>query len=104
MTLGGVALSIGVLVDNSIVVLENISKKLSHGINVRHATLEGASEVAMPVLSSTLATLVVFFPVVFLQGIVKILFASLAKAVMFAMAGSFLAAMVRDAAFRFRRF
>ena len=93
MTLGGLALSIGVLVDNSIVVLENISKKLEAGKNAMQAALEGASEVAMPVLSATLATLVVLFPVIFLTGIVKILFSALAKAVMFAMIGSYIAAM-----------
>jgi multidrug efflux pump subunit AcrB len=93
MTLGGLALSIGVLVDNSIVVLENISKKLEAGKSTRHAALEGASEVAMPVLASTLATLIVLFPVVFLTGIVKILFSALAIAVIFAMIGSYIAAM-----------
>lgn len=93
MTLGGLALSIGVLVDNSIVVLENISKKLEAGISVHHAALEGASEVAMPVLASTLATLIVLFPVVFLSGIVKILFSALAKSVMFVMVGSYFVAM-----------
>ncbi|MHB1948918.1 MAG: efflux RND transporter permease subunit [Gammaproteobacteria bacterium] len=93
MTLGGLALSIGVLVDNSIVVLENISKKLEGGLSAHRAALEGASEVAMPVLASTLATLVVLFPVIFLTGIVKILFLALAKAVMFAMIGSYIAAM-----------
>lgn len=93
MTLGGLALSIGVLVDNSIVVLENISKKLEKGRSAKQAALEGASEVAMPVLASTLATLVVLFPVVFLTGIIKILFAALAKSVMFAMISSFLIAM-----------
>lgn len=93
MTLGGLALSIGVLVDNSIVVLENISKKLEVGASSREAALTGASEVAMPVLASTLATLVVLFPVVFLTGIVKVLFLALAKAVVFAMIGSYFAAM-----------
>lgn len=93
MTLGGLALSIGVLVDNSIVVLENISKKLEAGKTAFQAALEGASEVAMPVLASTTATLIVLFPVVFLTGIVKILFSALAKAVMFVMIGSYLAAM-----------
>src|SRR6185437_1549224 len=92
MTLGGLALSIGVLVDNSIVVLENIMQKLAQGAPPKQAATEGASEVMMPVLSSTLATLVVFFPVVFLGGIVKILFSALAKSVMFAMIGSFLVA------------
>ncbi|MBS0359039.1 MAG: efflux RND transporter permease subunit [Proteobacteria bacterium] len=93
MTLGGLALSVGVLVDNSIVVLENISKKLETGKSAYQAALVGASEVAMPVLSSTLATLIVFFPVIFLTGIVKILFAALAKSVMFVMVGSYFIAM-----------
>jgi multidrug efflux pump subunit AcrB len=93
MTLGGLALAIGVLVDNSIVVLENISKKIEAGQPIRQAALSGAAEVTQPVLASTLATLVVFFPVVFLSGVVKILFSALAKAVIFAMVGSFLTAM-----------
>src|ERR1017187_3245933 len=93
MTLGGLALCIGVLVDNSIVVLENISQKLDHGMSARQGALEGATEVAMPVLAATLATIVVFLPVLFLRGITKILFSSLAKAVVFAMIGSYFAAM-----------
>jgi multidrug efflux pump subunit AcrB/outer membrane protein TolC len=93
MTLGGLALAIGVLVDNSIVVLENISTKIQQGMAVPVAAYEGAKEVAMPILASTLATLIVLFPVVFLTGIVKILFSALTKSVMFAMIGSFFAAM-----------
>ena len=93
MTLGGLALSIGVLVDNSIVVIENISKKLEAGLSPRRAAIEGGAEVAMPVLTSTIATLIVFFPIVFLQGIVKVLFLALAKAVIFAMIGSYGAAL-----------
>ncbi len=93
MTLGGLALSIGVLLDNSIVVLENINKKIESGRSLKEAALEGASEVSMPVLASTLATLVVFFPVVFLTGIVNILFFALALAVIFAMVGSYLVGM-----------
>ena len=93
MTLGGLALSIGVLVDNSIVVLENISKKLEVGLSAHQAALLGTSEVAMPVLASTIATLIVLFPVIFLTGMVKILFSALAIAVMFVMVGSYLVAM-----------
>ncbi|MGE5086404.1 MAG: efflux RND transporter permease subunit, partial [Bacillota bacterium] len=93
MTLGGLALSIGVLVDNSIVVLENISKKRENGYTGMRAAIEGASEVAMPVLASTLCTLVVLFPVVFLSGISKILFSALALSVTFAMVGSYFTAM-----------
>lgn len=93
MTLGGLALSIGVLVDNSIVVLENISRKQQEGLSPLQAALEGGSEVAMPVLASTLSTLVVLFPVVFFEGISKTLFSALAKSVTFAMIGSYLTAM-----------
>lgn len=93
MTLGGLALSIGVLVDNSIVVLENIAKKREMGLPGMRAAIDGASEVAMPVLASTLCTLVVLFPVVFLSGISKILFSALALAVTFAMVGSYFTAM-----------
>jgi CzcA family heavy metal efflux pump len=93
MTLGGLALSIGVLVDNSIVVLENISSKLEAGVKPLQAAATGASEVALPVLASTLATMVVFFPIIFLSGVVKTLFSALALSVIFAMVGSFLAAM-----------
>ncbi len=93
MTLGGLALSIGVLVDNSIVVLENISKKLEAGFGASYSALIGASEVAMPVFTATLCTLIVLFPVVFLSGMVKILFAALAKSVLFVMISSFVMAM-----------
>lgn len=92
MTLGGLALSIGVLVDNSIVVLENIIQKIASGMDPFTAAAVGASEVMGPVLSATLATLVVFFPVVMLGGVTKVLFAALAKSVIFAMIGSFLVA------------
>jgi multidrug efflux pump subunit AcrB len=93
MTLGGLALSIGVLVDNSIVVLENIAKKREEGMAGMKAAIEGASEVSMPVLASTLSTLVVLFPIVFLSGISKVLFSALALSVTFAMVGSYFTAM-----------
>ncbi len=94
MTLGGLALAIGVLVDNSIVVLENIIRKLANGQGPMKAAVTGAGEVAMPVLASTLATMIVFFPVVFLKGITKTLFSALAKSVIFAMIGSYFCALV----------
>ena len=81
------------LVDNSIVVLENIAKKREAGFAGLKAAIEGASEVAMPVLASTLATLVVLFPIVFLAGISKVLFSALALSVTFAMIGSYFCAM-----------
>ena len=93
MTLGGLALSIGVLVDNSIVVLENIATKRGAGVPGLKASLEGASEVAMPVLASTLSTMVVLFPIVFLTGISKILFSALGLSVIFVMIGSYFSAM-----------
>ena len=93
MTLGGLALAVGVLVDNSIVVIENMFHHLEHKVNPLDASLKGASEVALPVLISTLSTLIVFTPVLFLQGLVKYLFAALALAVIFAMIASYFIAM-----------
>jgi len=94
MTLGGLALSVGVLVDNSIVVIENIFKRLEHKQPAVEAALAGASEVALPVLVSTLCTLIVFTPVLFLQGLVKYLFAALALSVILAMIASYFIAMM----------
>ena len=94
MTLGGLALSIGVLVDNAIVVIEVIMQKRSQGMSPREASSVGAKEVAMPVLASTVSTLIVFFPVVFLKGVVKILFSALSIAVIAAMVTSYFAAMM----------
>jgi CzcA family heavy metal efflux pump len=93
MTLGGLALSVGVLVDNAIVVIEVIMKKRSQGLSPKEASFRGAQEVAMPVLASTISIMIVFFPVVFLQGVVRILFSALSIAVISAMAASYFAAM-----------
>ncbi len=94
MTLGGIALSIGVLVDNSIVVIENISRKIDKGLSAFEAASQGVGEVALPVLASTIATLIVLFPVVLLGGISKVLFSALALSITFAMIGSFYASMM----------
>ncbi|MBS3912994.1 MAG: efflux RND transporter periplasmic adaptor subunit [Bacteroidetes bacterium] len=88
MTLGGIALAIGLLVDDSIVVLENIDKHLKLGKTAAHAAFDGAKEVAMPVLVTTLTIIIVFFPIVFLTGISKYLFTPLAIVVSLAMIGS----------------
>lgn len=88
MTLGGLALAIGLLVDDSIVVLENIDKHLKTGKSSSQAAYEGAKEVALPVLVTTLTIIIVFFPIVFLTGISKFLFAPLAITVSLAMIGS----------------
>jgi CzcA family heavy metal efflux pump/RND family efflux transporter MFP subunit len=88
MTLGGIALAIGLLVDDSIVVIENIDKHLKLGKTPAQAAFDGAKEVAMPVLVTTLTIIIVFFPIIFLTGISKYLFAPLAVVVSLAMIGS----------------
>lgn len=93
MTLGGLALAVGILVDQSIVVVENISRHMGMGKTRLKAALDGASEVALPVFVSTLTFVVVFFPVVFLTGMAKYLFTPLALAVTFAVGTSYLVAM-----------
>ncbi|MBX3027020.1 efflux RND transporter permease subunit [bacterium] len=93
MTLGGFALAIGRLVDDSVVVLENISRHLAAGKSPSAAARDGAEEVALPVLASTLTTVIVFFPVMFLFGVAKYLFQALSLAVVLAMAASYVVAM-----------
>ena len=88
MTLGGLALVIGLLIDESIVVLENTQRHLGLGKSVFHAALDGASEVTRPLTIVTLTICVVFFPVVFLAGIGKLLFTPLAMTVIFAICTS----------------
>src|SRR6266542_238849 len=89
-TLGGLALGVGRLVDDSIVELENIHRHLALGQDRRSAVLNAAQEVAMPIFVSTVTTIVVFFPVVFLAGVAKNLFLPLALTIAFALIMSFL--------------
>ena len=93
MTLGGLALAVGRLVDDSIVVLENTHRHLQMGKKTLQAVREAAEEVGMPVLVSTITTIVVFFPVIFLSGMGRYLFTPLALSVAFAMAASYVMAM-----------
>jgi multidrug efflux pump subunit AcrB len=93
MTLGGFALAIGRLVDDSVVVLENINRHLAEGQPPGEAARDGAEEVALPVLASTLTTVIVFFPVMFLFGVAKNLFGALSLAVVLAMMASYVVAM-----------
>jgi CzcA family heavy metal efflux pump len=93
MTLGGLALAVGRLVDDSIVVLENTIRHLRMGKGPLDAAKEAAEEVAMPVIVSTITTVVVFFPVVFLTGLGRFLFSPLALSVAFAMAASYILAL-----------
>lgn len=90
VTLGGIALVLGLLVDNSIVVLENIDRHLKMGKDSFKASMDAALEVASPVLASTLVIIVVFIPVLFLTGIAKFLFSPLAITVAAAMVGSYI--------------
>src|SRR5512136_121392 len=89
-TLGGLALGVGRLVDDSIVELENIHRHLAMGGDRRTAVLAAAQEVAMPIFVSTITTIVVFFPVVFLTGVARNLFTPLALTIAFALTMSFL--------------
>ncbi|HLH77904.1 MAG TPA: efflux RND transporter permease subunit, partial [Candidatus Binataceae bacterium] len=93
MTLGGFTLAIGRLVDDSTVVLENINRHLAAGQEPEVAAREGAEEVTYAVLASTISTIVVFLPVVFLFGVAKYLFSALALAVVFSMAASYVVSM-----------
>jgi multidrug efflux pump subunit AcrB len=93
MALGGFALAIGRLVDDSTVVLENINRHLTEGEEPRVAAQKGADEVALPVLASTITTIIVFFPVMFLFGVAKYLFSALALTVVLAMIASYVVAM-----------
>ncbi|HEX2660972.1 MAG TPA: efflux RND transporter permease subunit [Polyangia bacterium] len=88
-TLGGLALAVGRLVDDSIVELENIHRHLGMGQSRRQAILAAAQEVAMPILVSTITTIVVFFPVLFLAGVAQNLFLPLALTISFALIMSF---------------
>lgn len=93
MTLGGLAVSIGIIVDNSIVVLENINRNLEEGMTPKRAAILGASAVAQPVFAASVATLVVLFPILLLNGTAKVLFSALAAAKIVALIGSYLASM-----------
>lgn len=88
MSLGGIALGIGMLVDNSIVVLENIARHRSMGKNVLQAAQDGAGEVGTAVIASTLTTVAVFFPLVFVDGIAGQLFRDQALTVTFSLLAS----------------
>jgi multidrug efflux pump subunit AcrB len=99
MTLGGLALAVGRLIDDAIVVLENTHRYLDQGTPAAEAALEAAGEVAMPVLAATITTIVIFFPVVFLTGIGRFLFTPLAVAVALAIAASYFVGMMVVPAF-----
>ena len=93
MVLGGLALAFSRLIDNSVVVLENIYRHLELGETREVAAEKGGREVALPVLASTLTTIVVFFPVTLLYGVSKFLFSALALAVVLSLLASYVVAM-----------
>jgi multidrug efflux pump subunit AcrB len=90
MTLGGMALAVGILVDDATVEIENIHRNLGMGKGVIQAILDGARQIAVPAFVSTLCICIVFVPVVFLTGAAKFLFTPLALAVVLAMSASYL--------------
>ena len=90
MTLGGLALAVGILVDDATVEIENINRNLDQGKEIVQAILDGASQIAVPALVSTLSICIVFVPMFFFRGVAKYLFVPLAEAVVFAMLASYL--------------
>jgi len=93
MTLGGIALGVGMLVDNAIVVLENIYRHLQLGKGLKEAVVQGTTQVASAITSSTLTTLVIFVPVVFLGGLTGELFRELGITISYALLASLLVAL-----------
>src|SRR6202011_1560429 len=89
MTLGGLALAVGILVDDATVTIENMERYLEEGDGLRTAILEGASQIAVPALVSTLCICIVFVPMFMLGGVARYLFVPLAEAVVFAMLASY---------------
>jgi CzcA family heavy metal efflux pump len=90
MTLGGLALAVGILVDDATVTIENIERYLEDGAELHDGILEGAGQIAVPALVSTLCICIVFLPMFFLSGVARYLFAPLAEAVIFAMLASYI--------------
>jgi multidrug efflux pump subunit AcrB len=90
MTLGGLALAVGILVDDATVTIENIERYLEEGHDLHEAILQGAAQISVPALVSTLCICIVFLPMFFLSGVAKFLFVPLAEAVVFAMLASYI--------------
>jgi multidrug efflux pump subunit AcrB len=90
MTLGGLALAVGILVDDATVEIENINRQFAMGKEIEHAILDGAAQIAVPAFVATLSICIVFVPMFFLTGVARYLFVPLAEAVVFAMLASYL--------------
>ncbi|MDW7651307.1 MAG: efflux RND transporter permease subunit [Bacillota bacterium] len=93
ITLGGLALGIGMMVDNAIVILENIFRMRQEGMEAKEAAASGSMEVADAVIAATLTTVVVFLPVVFVEGIASQIFSSMAWTISFALFASLVVAL-----------
>lgn len=93
MTLAGLGLAIGMLVDNSIVVIENIYRIRSHGVSAPRAAVQGAKQVAGPIISSTLTTVCVFLPMIFTTGMVAQLMVPFAMTISYALTASLIVAL-----------
>jgi multidrug efflux pump subunit AcrB len=89
MTLGGLALAVGILVDDATVTIENIERYLEEKLPLKEAILQGAAQISVPALVSTLCICIVFLPMFFLNGVPRYLFVPLAEAVVFAMLASY---------------
>ena len=89
MTLGGLALAVGILVDDATVTIENIDRNFDQGKDLHTGILDGAAQIALPALVSTLCICIVFLPMFFLTGVARFLFVPLAEAVVFAMLASY---------------
>lgn len=90
MTLGGLALAVGILVDDATVTIENIEQNIGMGKGIEQAILDGAQQIAVPAFVSTLCICIVFVPMFFLTGVARFLFVPMAEAVVFAMLASYL--------------
>src|SRR5262249_55719430 len=89
MTLGGLSLAVGILVDDATVEIENVHRQMASGKPLKQAILDGAQEIAVPAFVSTLCICIVFVPMFFLTGVARYLFVPLAEAVVFAMLASY---------------
>lgn len=94
LTLGGLALGIGMMVDNAIVILENIYRLRQKGYSMKDAAIEGTSEVGPAIIASTLTTVIVFLPIVFVDGLAAQLFKPLALVVSFSLLASLFTALI----------
>lgn len=93
ISLSGLALGVGMLVDNSIVVIENIYRLRNQGLSIRKAAVEGAGQVAGAIFASTLTTVCVFAPIIFTEGITRQLFVDIALTIAYTLAASLIVAL-----------